>query len=178
MWVFCSCCWPSVLQLVFFLLLRSSPEKDKWWEIDCAVVDCGVRNLHCPKAFQESLVLLLFFVGRPCCGGLFFLFYLRTWVQQQRQLESAATLKGPREEQQLSERFRSLCLPLLLFLLLPCHIGFLLFTFSLAVGGVWFSCRLRSLWLERYLLCSAKKRKEGRPYFSRQTGERESSTIH
>lgn len=131
-----------------------------------------------PRHFKRAWFCFFFFVGRPCCGGLLFLVYLRTWVQQQRQLESAATLKGPREEQQLGERFRSLCLSLSPFLFLSCHIRFLLFTLSLAVGGVWFSCRLRSLWLERYLLCSAKKRKDGVGLTFRDRLERESSTIH
>lgn len=104
---------------------------------DC--VDCCIRNLLSllSKALQKSLVLLLsFFVRRPCCG-LFFLFYLRTWVQQQ-QLESAAKLKSPREEQQLSERFR-FAIPVSAAVSVSLSpLPFTLSSSSLAVGGVGF----------------------------------------
>lgn len=113
--------------------------------------------------------------------GLSFLFYLRTWVQQQ-QLESAATLKFPRDERAAALRevqiLASPCVCLPVFLS-PFAICILFLTLFWQSGGglVGFSCWLRSLWRERYTY-SAQRRRDTRggrhqPCFSRQTGERE-----
>lgn len=133
------------------------------------MVGACVGCLYMVSAFiaprqYKSAWFAFFFFRRSALLWPFFLFYLRTWVQQQ-QLESTATLKAQERSSsaQREVQIRDPCVCRCFCFFRFCHLRFPLLWRS---GG--FSCWLRSLWRERYLLCSAKKRKEGLTFRDKQ----------
>lgn len=142
------------------------------------MVGACVGCLYMVSAFiaprqYKSAWFAFFFFRRSALLWPFFLFYLRTWVQQQ-QLESTATLKAQERSSsaQREVQIRDPCVCRCFCFFRFCHLRFPLLWRS---GG--FSCWLRSLWRERYLLCSAKKRKEGLTFRDKQEREQHHSLI-
>lgn len=135
-WVSCACCWPSVLQLVslaFFCCILHRKRIILNGGSLCWLPLYGIC-FHCSKAIQSAWFAFFFF-RRSALLWPFFLFYLRTWVQQQ-QLESTATLKAQERSSsaQREVQIRDPCVCRCFCIFRFCHLRFPLS--SLAVGGV------------------------------------------
>lgn len=157
MWVSCACCWPSVLQLVslafFCFILHRIRIILNGGNVLIAIYGINLLSLFQGNSKEPGLFVSFSFVG-PAVAFSFSVLFAHVGAAAaagiSSEAESARGAAALREVQILDP-----CVCRCFCYLRP---SYSIFRFSGSRGG--FSW-LRSLWLERYLLCSAKKRKRG-----------------